>query len=152
MLATFVLFVSCSGSSGDASGTYTIEFPSDAALLSTVTIDVAAFDATGNASSCTDLAELVATQQALPTPLVSVANVDPCALQSGAGVLTLSSGERAILVQATSKDGPYLIGCLRFDAEPGFTATITTSLLSGATTPAPPACATFAARCQGAKC
>ncbi len=149
-----VWLAACS-SSADASGSYAIEFPSESALLSTETVDVDVFDASADPSICITLSERVRTNQALPEPLTELPRIDPCVFfaGSGEGSLHLSSGSRAILVRANRGGAPYLVGCTRFDAGPGFTTTVTVSLLAGVAAPPAPQCASMEARCrQGAKC
>jgi hypothetical protein len=157
IVSAFALLASCSGGGGGATGTYTIDFPSDTALLATTTVDVDVFDASSAENVCVTLSSLAATQQALPSSLTSAARLDPCALGAGSGgagsgALTVTPGWRAILIRASSRSGPYLVGCTRFDAAPGFNTTVTVSLLPGAAAPPSPTCASFTARCAGASC
>jgi hypothetical protein len=150
-LLVTVVMTACSGAA-DAEGTWVVEFPSVDALLVTESIDVDVFDAASDSTSCITLSERVRTSQELPSSLTSLSRVDPCSLDHGDGSLRLSNGERVLLVRANRDGRPYLVGCSRFTASPGFVANVTVSLLAGVAAPPPPGCASMEARCQGAKC
>jgi hypothetical protein len=100
------------GSPTPASGTYTVDFPSELAAITTDSVQISVFPYDGAPGTCTMLVEEQATGATLPTPMAQTRPVSPCVLASGGNELPVGFGQYAFLAVASRQGtGDYLIGC-----------------------------------------
>jgi len=114
LLAPLVLLVSLvrCGSPTPASGTYTVDFPSELAAIATDTVQVFVYPYDGMSATCAMLVEERVTGAPMPTPMAETRQVSPCALLGGGNALPVGFGEYAFLaVAARQASGDFLVGC-----------------------------------------
>jgi hypothetical protein len=109
--AVTALAVGCA-SAKPASGTYTVDFPSELTAITTDSVQVYVYAYDGTPDVCTTLVEETSTGSPVATPIAATPQLSPCALQAGGNALPVGFGQYAFLAVATRQAyGNYLIGC-----------------------------------------
>jgi hypothetical protein len=110
-LASLVALAGC-GSPKPASGTYTVDFPSELTAITTDSVQVFVYPYDGTPGTCTLLVEERASGAPLPSPMAQTKELSPCALLAGGNELPVGFGQYAFLAVAARQGfGDYLIGC-----------------------------------------
>ena len=117
-LALSGVLTSC-GSGGDtAPGTFTVDFPTDAAAIATSTVQVFAYATTvfgpgaaAAAGACETVIEARRSNNLTATPVATSAVVKPCQLLTGAGKVAVRFGNYAFLAVGQQNGSDFLLGC-----------------------------------------
>ena len=115
---TLALSLGC-GSGGDtAPGTFTVDFPTNAAAIATNSVQVFAYATTvfdggaaGAAGACETIIEARRGNNLTATPAATSSVVTPCSLLTGAGKVSVSFGSYAFLAVGQQNGTDFLLGC-----------------------------------------